>query len=167
MAFRRMFWLALILTALAHSAWAIDIECKFSGERKTTIFADLVSGENIAYVGGAGDDIRKKEVYWGDDYLTVIIETTGMATLVVINRNDLTATKRITRAGITRGEARGWCRTLPQNEAQGEKPLDPQRGYLEEAVQGGARNAGARREAGQNHNSGHTLPPRVDVQDEE
>lgn len=167
MAFQRTFRLALLLTVLAQSSWAIDIECKFSGERKTTVFNELVSGENIVYVGGKDDPLRKKEVYWGDDYLTIIIETTGMATLVVINRNDLTATKRITRAGISKGEARGWCRTLPQNETQGEKPLDPLRGYIEEAVQGGARSAGAGRETGQNNNLGPPLPLRVDKQDEE
>ena len=112
MPFRWIFEFAVALVFLAQSSWAIDIECKFSGERKTTVFNDLVSGENIAYLGSTDDDVRKKEVYWGDDYLTIIIETTGMATLVVINRNDLTATKRITRAGISRGEARGWCRPL-------------------------------------------------------
>jgi len=166
--FLRTFLLVFFLTVLAQNSWAIDIECKFSGERKTTTFTELVSGENIAYVGSVDDDVRKKEIYWGDDYLTIIVETTGMATLVVINRKDLTATKRVTRAGISRGEARGWCRMLPQNETQGERSLDPLRGYVGEAIREGARNAGASREVGQDKNSSErTLPLRIDGQDEE
>jgi|GEM_PF-5326732 len=167
MPFLRALTIALFLASLSQNSWALDIECKFSGERNTTVFTELVSGENIAYVGGKDDAVRKKEIYWGDDYLTIIVEATGMATLVVINRNDLSATKRVTRAGISRGEARGWCRTLSQNETQGKKLLDPLRGRLGEAIQGGARSAGAGRETGQDNNSGPTLPLRVDGHDEE
>jgi len=163
----RAFLFVFLLIVLVQSSWAIDIECKFSGERKTTIFTELVSGENIAYVGGEDDDVRKKEVYWGDDYLTIIVETTGMATLVVVNRNDLTATKRITRAGISKGEARGWCRMLTQVESQDKKLLEPLRGYLEGASHGGASNVGAGQGTVQDDNLGHALPLKVDGQDEE
>ena len=108
--------LVLLCALFAKSAYAIDIECKFSGERGTTRYKGLVSGENISYVGRKDDPVAKKEVYWGDDYVTIIVESIGMATLVVINRQDLTATKRVTRAGISRGEARGWCRMLENQE---------------------------------------------------
>jgi len=98
------FWLFLV----PGNAYPLDVKCTFSGERKPTVYNDLVSGENISISGGV-DDIRKKEVYWGDDYVTIIVENPGIATLIVINRKDMSATKRVTRAGISRGEAWGRC----------------------------------------------------------
>ena len=99
----------ILFFGLPGNAYPLDVECKFSGERKPTVYKDLVSGENISISGGVEDNIKKKEVYWGDDYVTIIVEYPGIATLIVINREDMRATKRVTRAGISRGEAWGWC----------------------------------------------------------
>jgi len=104
--------LACVFLVFSQSAYAIDVECKFSGEYKPTIYKDLVSGENISFVGGKDDIVSKKEVFWGDDYVTIIVESAGLATLVVIDRVTFNATKRVIRSGITRGEARGICKIL-------------------------------------------------------
>ena len=105
-------FLVSLVEFTAQPLYAMDVECSFIGEPRPTLYKGLVSGENISLQGGSGDEVQKKEIYWGDDYLTIIVETTGMATLVVINRKTLDATKRVTRAGISRGEARGWCKIL-------------------------------------------------------
>jgi len=106
---RRFLSVAILFFLVPGNVYSLDVECKFSGERKPTVYKDLVSGENISISGGVDDDIKKKEVYWGDDYVTIIVEHPGIATLIVINREDMRATKRVTRAGISRGEAWGWC----------------------------------------------------------
>lgn len=108
--------LACICVAIAQGAYAIDLECKFSGERRPTVYKDLVAGENITFVGKQDDVLTKNEVYWGDNFVTIIVELSGYATLVVVDRNDFSATKRVMRAGISKGEARGVCRILKGSE---------------------------------------------------
>jgi hypothetical protein len=116
-------WPVFVFLVVAQSAYAVDVECKFRGESKPTVYTDLVFGENISFVGGADDVVSKKEVYWGDDYVTIIVESAGIATLVVIDRVTFNATKRVIRSGVTRGEARGTCKMLGKDKANNDDKL--------------------------------------------